>query len=183
MAMGRPAKPYAMQDGTIVPGLYRCPDGRWRVNATAAKFTEHNERLAIKKFRELPYVPPELATLRGETSKADLFAEGEGWSIYKPGARVDIDTQEIWDFVRESLLTRPLYVAQKTGIPELATFGPAPAKLHERCVSESVVGVRLGNVEQRRANLVKLPSSNQRDAASGCVTASCLAVLKGAIQP
>ena len=122
MAMGRPAIPYVMKDGTIVPGLYHCPDGRWRVNATGAKFTEHDERLAVKRFRELTHVPPELATLRGETSRADLFAEGDGWSIYNPGARVDIDTQEIWDYVRESLLHRPLYVAQRTGIPELATF-------------------------------------------------------------
>jgi hypothetical protein len=32
--------------------LYKCPDGRWRINATGQKFTEHDERRAISKFRQ-----------------------------------------------------------------------------------------------------------------------------------
>jgi integrase len=30
--------------------LYRCPDGRWRINATGSKFTCHDERQAIAHF-------------------------------------------------------------------------------------------------------------------------------------
>lgn len=51
--MGRPQKPYHSSWGELIPGLYRCPDGRWRVNRTGQKFTEPDERLAVKRFRDL----------------------------------------------------------------------------------------------------------------------------------
>lgn len=53
MARGRRQKPYTPTwGGDPIPGLYKCPDGRWRINATGQKFTEHDERLAISKFRQ-----------------------------------------------------------------------------------------------------------------------------------
>src|SRR5436305_856466 len=52
MAMGRPSKPYKTSWGEIVAGLYLCPDGRWRITETGAKFTETDERLAVAKFKQ-----------------------------------------------------------------------------------------------------------------------------------
>lgn len=48
---GRPQKPYVTSWGATNPGLYRKSDGRWRINATGKEFTEHDERLAIARFR------------------------------------------------------------------------------------------------------------------------------------
>lgn len=51
---GRKAKPHVMVDGTPVAGLYRLPDGRWRVTKPGPlfghRFTESDERLAVAKF-------------------------------------------------------------------------------------------------------------------------------------
>jgi len=53
MARGRRQIPYRPSwGGDPIPGLYKCPDGRWRINATGQKFTEHDERRAISKFRQ-----------------------------------------------------------------------------------------------------------------------------------
>ena len=49
--MGRPQRPYETSWGEMVPGLYRCPDGRWRITATGRKFTEADERRAVSRFR------------------------------------------------------------------------------------------------------------------------------------
>src|SRR5688500_8045644 len=52
MAMGRPPKPYRPSwGGDPIPGLYKCPDGRWRINATGKRFTEPDERVAIARFK------------------------------------------------------------------------------------------------------------------------------------
>ena len=56
MAMGRPQKPYTCswlgRDGKhpTISGLYKWPDGRWRINATGRKFTEPDERRAVQRF-------------------------------------------------------------------------------------------------------------------------------------
>lgn len=52
MAMGRPQKPYQTSWGDIIPGLYRCPDRRWRINVTGEKFTEPDGRRAVQRFRD-----------------------------------------------------------------------------------------------------------------------------------
>ena len=49
--MARRQKPYTPSwGGDPIVGLYRCPDGRWRINATGDKFTCHDERQAIGRF-------------------------------------------------------------------------------------------------------------------------------------
>ena len=48
---GRPQKPYETSWGEMVPGLYKCPDGRWRISSTGQKFTEADERRAVVHFR------------------------------------------------------------------------------------------------------------------------------------
>jgi integrase len=53
MSRGRPQKPHHPSwGGDPIPGLYHCPDGRWRINATGQKFTEPDERRAVQKFLE-----------------------------------------------------------------------------------------------------------------------------------
>jgi len=64
--IGRPQKPHVARDGTIVPGLYHCADGRWLVKSTGKKFTEEDERLAIARFRAMMPQPPTV-TLNLET--------------------------------------------------------------------------------------------------------------------
>src|SRR2546425_1854141 len=51
--IGRPQKPYHTSWGEIVPGLAHGKDGRWRVVSTGKYFTEHDERLAVARFRAL----------------------------------------------------------------------------------------------------------------------------------
>src|SRR5436309_3546255 len=49
---GRKPKPYVCPwNNETVDGLYRCPDGRWRINATGEKFTERDPILAVGEFR------------------------------------------------------------------------------------------------------------------------------------
>lgn len=48
---GRKQKPHQASWGEHITGLYKCPDGRWRIIATGEKFTEHDERKAVAKFR------------------------------------------------------------------------------------------------------------------------------------
>jgi hypothetical protein len=53
MARGRPQVPDRPSfGGDPIVGLYRCPDGRWRINATGDKFTERDEHRAIARFRQ-----------------------------------------------------------------------------------------------------------------------------------
>jgi len=53
MARGRPQRPYKCSwDGDLVEGLYKCPDGPWRINATGEKFSEPDERRAVQRFYE-----------------------------------------------------------------------------------------------------------------------------------
>src|ERR1041384_1192956 len=47
---GRKTIPYRAADGTTYDGLYRKPDGRWRILATGEEFREADERLAIARF-------------------------------------------------------------------------------------------------------------------------------------
>ena len=56
--VGRPTRPYRCSwpgpDGQpdVVNGLYKCPDGRWRIVSTGQKFTEPDERQAVARFRK-----------------------------------------------------------------------------------------------------------------------------------
>lgn len=49
--MARPQEPYQTSWGEVIPGLYRCSDGRWWFNAMKKKFTEPDERRAVARFR------------------------------------------------------------------------------------------------------------------------------------
>src|SRR5690349_20064088 len=49
---GRRSKPHHTSwDNTPIPGLVHDTDGRWRIVKTGKKFTEHDERRDIERFR------------------------------------------------------------------------------------------------------------------------------------
>jgi hypothetical protein len=74
--MGRPQKPYRTSWGELVDGLYKTPDGRWKIVATGERFTEKHEFTAVTKFKQRAtdrstiFVPARL-----EQSRA------QGWNI------------------------------------------------------------------------------------------------------
>ena len=160
---GRPSKPYRTSWGEEVLGLYRNPArlGYWRVVATGESFTEHDERRAIHRFREmtraqtalvnipLHTIPPadqissvdpnvqtapEFNTATEEVLKGMLDTEEgpNGEIIYLQR----VDEVKLWAWVRQQLINQPEYVAKMTGIPEVAglrylPLPKAPIKLAE----------------------------------------------------
>ena len=133
MAMGRPQKPYHTSWGELIQGLYRCPDGRWRINRTGSKFTEPDERLAVKRFRDqspiaeiiqLPVYDPASAKNNADVnlilaSRAEMIIDPADPDAPATIVR-NVHATALWRWFREQLLARPEYVAQTTGIPELA---------------------------------------------------------------
>jgi hypothetical protein len=71
MAIGRPEKPFKTSRGEVMPGPYKCSDGRWRINATGQKFSEPDERRCIR-----------VATLWPETIAALRSLPPRLWAIY-----------------------------------------------------------------------------------------------------
>jgi integrase len=144
MAMGRPQKPYHTSWGDLLPGLYRCPDGRWRINATGQKFTEPDERRAVQKFLDwtAKHNPAPTVEMVGDFNAGlkpvepmgvangvqlpigyvEGFSEGPMPDGIEPELRTGYSLPQsvIWPWLREQLITRPEHVAKMIGIPELA---------------------------------------------------------------
>jgi hypothetical protein len=125
MAMGRPQKPYKCSwpgpDGRpeLVPGLYKCPDGRWRINATGQKFTEPDERRAVQRFRDWQASKLETVAIPG-----GAIISGDDAPDAVATSAVAADTY--WARVREDLIERPELVAKMTGIPEVSGLRHLP---------------------------------------------------------
>src|SRR5258706_12377613 len=131
--MARPQRPHKCTwDGRLVQGLYKCADGRWRINATGQKFTEPDERRAVQRFDAFAVQRAEKITLTVEVE--DVPAAGpvlhrmarQKLRIIPPrhiGDKVtvghEVSAEEIWPWLREQLIHKPEYVAKMTGIPEL----------------------------------------------------------------
>ena len=143
---GRPSKPYRMANGREVHGLYRRPDGRWRIVGTNTIFTEHDENRAVHRFQQMtrdktatvtipvvtagaaekiesehdePNMPFEDAFLSGVID-ADIGPDGKTTLVQR------VDEAHIWAWMREMLINRPEYAAKMTGIPELAALRYLP---------------------------------------------------------
>lgn len=160
MAMGRPTRPYRASwpgpDGRPeeFPGLYKCPDGRWRIVATGTKFTEADERRAVAKFRawqrdnapagvsiiapfvgDLKPIAPE-ATANGvalpmaivESLRGDRTVEQNAGQEVNLSSGYTIPEAVLWPWLRELFVARPEYVAGKIGIPELARLADLPQR-------------------------------------------------------
>jgi len=129
-------------------GLYKCPDGRYRINASGENFTEHDERVVVKRFREwqskngqepLPMVrmrvDPEVLPPVGredvgrQLDRVVELAAGGHLEMTTDGktARItahitDVPKSILWGYFREMCLNHPEVVAKETGIPEIANL-------------------------------------------------------------
>jgi integrase len=139
---GRKHKPFRADDGHV-EGLYRRPDGRWRIVATGAEFTEPDERLAVARFREWQrnsckdLVPVSIATAAnpGAYMPSLLTAADAGLPLkltFSPGGDVrmstDVPAAQLWGWLRVMLLNRADLVAREVGIPEVARLADLPAR-------------------------------------------------------
>jgi len=138
--MARPFKPYQTSWGEVIPGLYRGSDGRWRIVATNGRFREPDERRAVDRFRAMTVKPPTPVPFVTADSLEEVFIaslpavdhtpeeeRGPGPITFSKtangyAANRDMPTDELWQWFREQLITRPAHVATMTGIPELASL-------------------------------------------------------------
>jgi hypothetical protein len=124
MAMGRPQRPHVCSwiDPTtgkpeMVPGLYKCPDGRWRINSTGQKFTEADERRAVQRFKDqLP--KPATIDIPSQVESFEPETQNPGTMFF----RSSVPAAEAWHWLREQLIERPAWVGEQVGIPELASL-------------------------------------------------------------
>jgi hypothetical protein len=101
---GRKQKHHETADGRQIYGLSKRPsDGRWRIIGTQITFSEPDEEKAIKKFYEL----------RPSSEPAEAVV-----ARLKPSQRA-MTEEDIWRYVVQQLETRPAYVAEMTGKPQL----------------------------------------------------------------
>ena len=143
---GRKQKPYETSWGEIVPGLARQSndgrwrDGRWRVVATGLRYTEPDERLAVRLFHEKYALKSELVQVpvlgNGQAQnndevnkilayKAETIDGPDGNPITVRYAH----PSGLWGWFREILFKKPDYVAKMTGIPELTNAHVSKSKL------------------------------------------------------
>ena len=147
---GRKGKPFLCHwdNDRPVHGLYHLPDGRWRVTATGARFTEPDHRLAVEHFYRLtggsaieqligqpgptftmgaaeqPGKGMVLSRMGVGLGSAALVKTATGFEPTGPKSGVeslhfDLDCPEVWHWVRLQVLDRPLYAASQTGIEQL----------------------------------------------------------------
>ena len=126
--VGRKPKHFVTSDNVTVNGLIRQPDGRWRIMATGARFTEPDERLAVAHYLRLTGQGTPVS--RGELT---LHAGKENWPEYDPNtsariahldepagyAEIMVPPAVLWAYVRRELLSRPKWVAQQVGIEQV----------------------------------------------------------------
>lgn len=142
---GRKAEHHRTADGTY-HGLARRPsDGRWRIIGTSITFTEPDENLAVHRFRiwqqrqmpDMIHLPVAITVDPQEVGKAVKRAARQQIRIEVPrqhGKPIKVTRavfgDEVWSYFRDMMLTRPDFVAEKTGIKKLAYYDewkpPAP---------------------------------------------------------
>jgi hypothetical protein len=112
---GRKQKHFIDRLGNPIVGLSRRPsDGRWRIIGTQTTFSEPDETKAIEKFRRLT------SQLSGAQQRM----------LERPNA-FGPSQDEMLDWLAEQLRTRPKWVAEKTGIEQLA-YQPLEGREHRR---------------------------------------------------
>lgn len=137
---GRPLKVYRTSWGDQIPGLIRLKDGRWRISGkNQVTFTESDERLAVARFREMKEAerPSNLGELvmhsTWEAAAKDLAerthdAGGVLAATIKPMGDAEADdpagwgvvdetlSPKQWAWLRQELIERPTWVAQRVGL-------------------------------------------------------------------
>ena len=132
---GRKAKDHVCSfDGQTVNGLYRKPNGIWRVRATGQEFTEPDERQAVAKFKALTKAAKSMVKLplpAASCKQAMDTAKDAGFSKLRieiaPGKptvyAVAVGSIEFYAAMRRLILEEPQATARMTGIEWLA-WGP-----------------------------------------------------------
>lgn len=147
--MARPSRPHHLSwNNQPVPGLSRCPDGRWRLrlNGKDVKFSEPDERKAVARYLamigESPKVSIPLSTVTnydiGNPDRTEpAKGPGEPGSITALGAALAAmlshsDTQagfqvdqlvpeaKLWEWLREKAAQDPDHAAKMMGISKEA---------------------------------------------------------------
>ena len=132
---GRPQKPYVTSWGATIPGLYRKSDGRWRITVAGKKsieYTEHDERLAVARFKQWLRLRggdticitvtekdfPDRSSFRGAWGGDVEMVPAYG---DQPDQLVlEVEEAVIWPWLKRQLHERPVEIAEKVGIPQLA---------------------------------------------------------------
>src|SRR5438552_338374 len=103
---GRKPAPYVTSQGEVIPGLrHRKHDGRW-ILSDGRTFTESDEQKAIERFRELT------GDHEAQWLKRHEEREGHRESQLSPA--------RLWAYVAKEIRERPVWVAQQTGIEQIA---------------------------------------------------------------
>jgi integrase len=135
---GRPKTVYYPKSGgDPIVGLARLADGRWKVSGPPVlKFTEPDERLAIARFHaiqtqrnpngnwvDLPVGEADanqISPLVEKATKGRLSVKIPHDPTKPLQVAQGYDEQALWAYVREQLIMRPKWVAERVGIEQLA---------------------------------------------------------------
>jgi integrase len=151
---GRPSKPYRTRSGETIDGLYHKPGTNiWRIRSTGFEFRENDEHSAVARFRSWQarnerhhtVVPIEMPTSVVDGLQAMLAPENIVTVEATPTRKIDthgrthsrggritlareVPQADFWAHARDQLLNRPEWVAEQTGIPELARLADLPQR-------------------------------------------------------
>ena len=133
---GRKQKRYTTSWGEIIPGLAKLSDGRWKILANGHRWTEPDERLAVKQFAEwtAKNQPPQVVKIAASSKSVkeamDKFharltvpvQQGRGANVYrypqfasvevKEGTATmtqEVDSPILWGWLPEQLLERHMW--------------------------------------------------------------------------
>jgi hypothetical protein len=161
--MARPQRPHKCTwDGKLIQGLYKCPDGRWRINATGQKFTEPDERRAVARFLSMQ-PKPETVDLPVSTAPVSIddaieSATRQEINVHFPRSHTEpvavtrsVPATEFWAQVREELTLRPEYAARMTGIGALANLRHMDLPRPSIKISEIITAYEQHNPSTRKA--------------------------------
>jgi len=167
---GRPKKPYQTSWGEVVVGLTKCRDGRWRIAATEGWFTEPDERRAVAYYRrwEKSRAPEQVRVSVPATAFPDKQSFDRAWGgdvQFVPahgdqpaGLEVELPEAVLWPWLREQLITRPQWVAEQVGIPELAALSRFDLPKPPISISKVVGGYRNHSSAKEKAKREALAS-------------------------
>ena len=178
---GRPTAYHRLPNGDRVEGLSKLADGRWKISPfpgqpTAIKFTEADEWLAVSHFRKVKakidkqardYVEVPFGKAATADDAVPLIAAAtkkqriviripkdhtKGISVSR-----SFESDELWAWLRQQVLTRPKWVAEKIGIEQvgyLTDLKPPTASVKLSALIDAYAGKpKLSTNEASRSRL------------------------------
>ena len=131
---GRPRKPYRTSWGEHISGLRKRGDGRWQIVDTGETFTEQDERLAVIRFRQWEANRENQKVLLSTEALVEINFKHQESGEYRISTKTLqamgwVTESELWAWFREQVISRPEYVADQVGIPELARLADLPKQV------------------------------------------------------